>query len=137
MEYPGRATNIKLQKKINGTHKLTFQMLDKWFDSEKREYVKNEFTEQIFNEKKIKLYYKEEWIEFYVKTIQDTKNFKSYIKNYTCTDAFIDELSRNGYKNCYNICPKYFYHNKKVRFRLFLIKILSNLNLSDFSILIN
>lgn len=97
MDYLGRATNIKLIKKINGTHSLTFQLPDKWYDSEKGDYVKNEFVEQLFNEKKVKLYYMDEWYEFYIKNVQDTKQFKSYMKTYTCSDAFIDELSRNGY----------------------------------------
>ena len=97
MGYLGRATNIKLTKKINGTHSLTFQLPDKWYDSEKGEYVRNEFIEQLFNEKKVKLYYMDEWYEFYIKNVQDTKWFKSYMKTYTCSDAFIDELSRNGY----------------------------------------
>lgn len=97
MGYLGRATNIKLAKKINGTHSLTFQLPDKWYDSERGEYVRNEFVEQLFNEKKVKLYYINEWYEFYIKNVQDAKQFKSYMKTYTCSDAFIDELSRNGY----------------------------------------
>lgn len=97
MEYLGRATNIKLTKKLNGTHSLTFQLPDRFFDSEKGDYVRNEFIDQLFNEKKVKLKYMDEWYEFYIKNISDTKQFKSYMKTYTCTDAFIDELSRNGY----------------------------------------
>ena len=97
MDYLGRATNIKLTKKINGTHSLTFQLPDKWYDSERGEYVRNEFVEQLFNEKKVKLHYMDEWYEFYIKNVQDAKQFKSYMKTYTCSDAFIDELSRNGY----------------------------------------
>ena len=97
MDYLGRATNIKLTKKINGTHNLTFQMPDKWFDPEIGDFVKNEYVEQLFNEKKVKLYYMDEWFEFYIKSVTDAKNFKSYMKTYTCSDAFIDELSRNGY----------------------------------------
>ena len=97
MDYLGRATNIKLAKKLNGTHSLTFQLPDRFFDSEKGDYVRNEFVDQLFNEKKVKLKYMDEWYEFYIKNISDAKQFKSYMKTYTCTDAFIDELSRNGY----------------------------------------
>lgn len=97
MNYLGRATNIKLTKKLNGTHSLTFQLPDRFYDSEKGDYVKNEFVDQLFNEKKVKLKYMDEWYEFYIKNISDAKQFKSYMKTYTCTDAFIDELSRNGY----------------------------------------
>jgi hypothetical protein len=45
MSYNGRASLIKLQTKINGTHNLTFQMPDKWFDSEKGDFVRNEFLD--------------------------------------------------------------------------------------------
>lgn len=97
MSYLGRATGIKFEIKLNGTHTLTFELPDRYFDSEKGDYVRNEFVDNLFNEKKIKLYFLGEWYEFYIKTVSDTKHFKSYIKKYSCTDAFIDELSRNGY----------------------------------------
>lgn len=97
MTYLGRATDIHFITKINGTHELTFQMPDRYFDSELGDYVLNEFKDYVLNENKVKLSYKGEWYEFYVKTIKDTKHYKSYMKNYTCTDAFIDELARNGY----------------------------------------
>ena len=97
MSYLGRATDIKFETKLNGTHTLTFQLPDKYFDSEKGDYVRNEFVDNLFNERKIKLYFLGEWYEFYIKSVSDTKHFKSYMKKYSCTDAFIDELSRNGY----------------------------------------
>ena len=97
MSYLGRATDIKFEIKLNGTHTLTFQLPDKYFDSEKGEYVRNEFVDNLFNERKIKLYFLGEWYEFYIKSVSETKHFKSYMKKYTCSDAFIEELSRNGY----------------------------------------
>lgn len=97
MSYLGRATSVKLTRKINGTNTLSFQMPDKFFDSEKGEYVRNEFADELFAERKIKLKYKDEWYEFFIKKVTDNKKYKSYMKTYDCTDAFIDELSRNGY----------------------------------------
>jgi hypothetical protein len=97
MSYLGRATDIKFETKLNGTHTLTFQLPDKYFDSEKGDYVRNEFVDNLFNERKIKLYFLGEWYEFYIKSVSETKHFKSYMKKYTCSDAFIEELSRNGY----------------------------------------
>lgn len=97
MSYIGRATSPKLTKNLNGTHTLTFQMPSKFFDSAIGEYVHNEFCDNIFNERKIKLQYDGEWYEFYVKNITENKQFKSIMYQYTCEDAFIDELSRNGY----------------------------------------
>lgn len=97
MSYDGRATALKLSRKINGTNILTFQMPSKYFDSELGEYVHNEFCDYIFNERKLKLKYDGEWFEFYVKNISENKQFKSIMYQYQCEDAFIDELSRNGY----------------------------------------
>lgn len=97
MEYLGRATSLKLSRKINGTNTLTFQLPSKYFDSELGEYVHNEFCDYLFNERKLKLKYDGEWFEFYVKSVSENKQFKSIMYQYSCEDAFIDELSRNGY----------------------------------------
>lgn len=93
----GRATNIQLKRELKGTNTLTFQMPSKFFDSQKGTYVHNDLVDYVFNERKIKLKFNDEWYEFYVKKIDEKKNFKSIMYNYTCNDAFIDELSRNGY----------------------------------------
>ena len=97
MEYLGRATNIKLQRKINGTNALSFQLPSKYFDSRLGEYIHNEFCDHLFNECKLKLKYRNEWYEFFIKSVQESKQFKSIMYQYNCQDAFIDELSRNGY----------------------------------------
>lgn len=97
MTHLGRATAIKLKTKINGTHELTFQMIGKYFDSEKGDYVDNPFISEVYAERKIKLYYKNKWTEFYVKQVKEDKKIKGVLKTFTCQDSFIDELSRNGY----------------------------------------
>lgn len=97
MDYPGRATSPKLSKKLNGTNIFTFQMPSKYFDSELGEYVHNDFCDYLFNERKIKLQYDGQWYEFYIKNVSENKQFKSIMYQYSCEDAFIDELSRNGY----------------------------------------
>ena len=97
MDYLGRATSLKLSRKINGTNTLTFQLPSKYFDSKLGEYVHNEFCDYLFNERKLKLKYDGEWFEFYVKSVSENKQFKSIMYQYSCEDAFIDELSRNGY----------------------------------------
>ena len=71
MTYLGRATGLVLTTNLNGTHNLTFQMADKFFDEEKGDFVRNEFVDSLFNECKIKLKYKGEWYEFYIKNIED------------------------------------------------------------------
>lgn len=97
MNYDGRATAIKLVRKINGTNTLTFQMPNKFFDSEVGDFIENPFFDQVFPERKLKLYYKKKWYEFYVKTVKDDKKHTSLMRTYTCSDSFIDELARNGY----------------------------------------
>lgn len=97
MTYLGAAKNLILETKLNGTHELSFEMPDKFFDSLKGDYIHNEFVDAIFNESKLKLHYRGDWYEFVIKNVSDTKHFKSYMKKYTCTDSFVEELSRNGY----------------------------------------
>lgn len=97
MTYLGRATSLKLQRSIKGTNTLTFEMPTKFFDAATGKYVKNEYIDLLYNEQKLKLNYKGEWYEFFIKNIKEKKNFKSIIKEFTCQDSFIDELSRTGY----------------------------------------
>lgn len=98
MTHLGRATAPKLVRPVKGVNTLTFQMPTKYFDSEKGDYVKNELLEDLYNERKLKLYYDGNWYEFYVKSIQEDKQFKSIMKTITCTDSSADELSRTGYE---------------------------------------
>lgn len=97
MTYEGKATGIKLVRKINGTNQLTFQMVDRFFDSKIGDFVINPFIDELYAERKLKLHYKNKWYEFYVKNVKDDKRHESSIKTYTCTDSYIDELARNGY----------------------------------------
>lgn len=98
MDYLGRATKVKLTRKLNGTNILTFQMPSKFFDSKLGIFTHNELSDYLQNETKIKLYYKDKWFEFYVKDIKEEKRFKAIMYNYECKDCFIDELSRTGYE---------------------------------------
>ena len=97
MDCLGQASNIKFDMNLNGTHNLSFQIPDGYYDSKTKEFVHNEFVDNLYNEKKVKLFYDDEWYEFYVKSINDEKHHNNYMKTYTCTDSFIEELSRNGY----------------------------------------
>ena len=98
MSYLGRAAKLVLKRNAKGTNTLTFQMPSKFFDSELGDYVQNEFCNCVKNESKLKLKYKGKWYEFYVKNIQEEKQFKSIMYSYSCSDSFIDELSRTGYE---------------------------------------
>lgn len=97
MSHLGRATKVHFRKLLNGTHVLTFEMPTKFFNSELGQYVQNELLENIFNEQKIKLHFQDKWYEMVVKNVTENKNFKSIMKSITCSDGYIDELSRIGY----------------------------------------
>ncbi len=97
MTYLGRAINPNLRREKKGTNTLTFDMVDRFFDSEKGEFVKNEFIDMLYNEQKIKLHYKDDWYEFYIKNINENRTSEKITKSFECTDSFIEELSRTGY----------------------------------------
>ncbi|MCD8210479.1 MAG: hypothetical protein LUC37_02915 [Prevotella sp.] len=72
-------------------------MPSKFYDSKIGAFVHNDLSDLVTNESKIKLHFKDEWFEFYVKKISEEQKLKSIMYTYTCEDAFIDELSRTGY----------------------------------------
>ena len=98
MTYLGKATNVKLKREVKGTNTLTFDMPSKFFDSAKGEYVHNDLVDAIKNETKVKLHYKDKWYDFFIKKITENKKFKAIMYSYSCSDCFIDELSRTGYE---------------------------------------
>ena len=98
MSYLGKAKNIKLKRELKGTNTLSFEMPSKFFDNKKGEFVKNEFIDYLFNEAKIKLFFMNRYYEFYIKNIQENKDFKCINYSYECEDSFINELSRTGYE---------------------------------------
>ena len=91
-----RAYNPTFHKKANGEKTLSFSMKYKYFDpyNESNDLV-NPFVDLLTNERKVKLYYDDKWYEFIVK--DHTESSEEYTWEYTCTDAFVLELSKNGY----------------------------------------
>ena len=96
MSGPNKVYDPVFNKKANGEKTLTFSLKYKYFDpySENDEVV-NPFVALLVNERKVKLYYDDEWYEFIVK--DHTEENKEYTWTYTCTDAFVLELSKIGY----------------------------------------
>lgn len=96
-----RALNGKLVENVNGSRTLTFSMYYKYYDNETGERVENPFTKLLTNERKVKLRLGNpgdadvEWYDFVIKDIQE--NSESMMFNYTCTDLFINELSKTGF----------------------------------------
>ena len=83
-------------KKANGEKRLSFSLKYKYFDPFSENYiVENPFVRLLTNERKIKLNYDGEWYEFIIK--EHTESNEEYEWHYECEDAFVLELSKNGY----------------------------------------
>ena len=83
-------------KKTNGEKTLSFSLRYKYFDpySGNSDYV-NPFAALLVNERKVKLHYDNQWYEFIIKDHTESSDGLEW--TYTCSDAFILELSKNGY----------------------------------------
>lgn len=95
MTAPLRAIKPILKENVNGTHTLTFSLYTKYFDEDIGDFVDNPFLPYMVNERKVKLYYDNKWYDFVIKEIEEDSIEKSF--NYTLTDSFINELSKNGF----------------------------------------
>lgn len=93
MTSPIRAEEPKLIQNINGTSTFTFKM--RYVYNIQGEKKKNPFLSLLVNERKIKVFWKDEWYDFVIKDCQENSSDKSI--TYTCKDLFINELSKNGF----------------------------------------
>ncbi len=88
--------NPVFHKKANGERTLSFSLKYKYFDPYSgNDGIVNPFVALLTNERKVKLHYDGEWYEFIVK--EHTETSEEYEWTYECTDAFVLELSKNGY----------------------------------------
>ena len=83
-------------KKTNGEKTLSFSLRYKYFDP----YIGNDgiinpFAALLVNERKIKLHYDNQWYEFIIKDHNESSDGLEW--TYNCVDAFVLELSKNGY----------------------------------------
>ena len=95
MTAPWRAVNASFTKNVNGSSTLTFTMYSKYYDEEREDFLDNPFVKKMVNERKVKLWYDEEWHDYIIKSIQESSDNKTY--TYTAKDLFINELSKTGY----------------------------------------
>ena len=96
MTGPNKVYEPVFTKKVNGEKTLSFSLKYKYFDPYSgNEDVVNPFAALLVNERKVKLKYDGQWYEFIVK--DHTESSDEYTWTYTCTDAFVLELSKNGY----------------------------------------
>ena len=84
----------------NGEKTLTFSLKYKYYDEMVGDFVVNPFERFLVNERKIKLFYKDEWHDFVIKEKEEES--EEYTFSYTCTDLFVQELSKNGYGVTFN-----------------------------------
>ena len=101
MSGPNKVYEPVFTKKVNGEKTLTFSLKYKYFDpSTGNENVVNPFAALLVNERKVKLHYDNQWYEFIVKDHSESSD--EYTWTYTCVDAFVLELSKNGYNIEFN-----------------------------------
>ena len=88
--------NPVFNKKSNGEKTLSFSLHYQYFDPySENDKVVNPFAALLVNERKVKLYYDNKWYEFIIKDHTESSDGLEW--TYTCTDAFVLELSKNGY----------------------------------------
>ena len=83
-------------KNFNGEKTLTFSLVYKYFEPYSGiDGFVNPFAALLINERKVKLKYDNEWYDFIIK--EHTESSDGLVWTYTCTDAFVQELSKTGY----------------------------------------
>ena len=99
--FSGKAKNPNFYTKIDGTHELSFSIPSQYLDESTGEIKENELVRFVTNKSKIRLIKNpganQEIFHLVVnsKIDKDSDGVLSY--EYTCTDSFIEELSKTGY----------------------------------------
>lgn len=96
MDSPYAAVNSSLKTNVNGSANLTFTMYYKVFDPDVMDFVINPLTAAVLNERKIKLHFRDRWYDMVIKNCVEDSTAYSF--TYTCSDIYINELSKNGFK---------------------------------------
>ena len=91
-----RAINPKFVQKINGEKSLTFTIYYQYIDTFTGEKTENPYVPYLSSERKVKLFYDNEWHDFIIKNIQENSESKAF--TYTCKDLFVTELSKTGFE---------------------------------------
>lgn len=95
MEFQGRAIEPMFTRNVNGEKKLTFKMYKQFIDTATGEKVSNPFSDWLINERKVRLYYENNWHDFLIKNV--TENTSNYLYTYSLVDAYANELLKNGF----------------------------------------
>ena len=95
LDTPEAAHSLVLHKNVNGETTLTFSIQYRYFDPMSEEMVVNPFAQYLVNERKVKLKYDDQWYDFIIRNHVETTDGMTW--NITAEDAFVLELSKNGY----------------------------------------
>lgn len=95
MTSPNKAFSPVLIENMNGEVTFTFSMAYKYFDPASNAEVINPFIGYLINERKIKLHYDNKWYDLII--VDHQEDSETMIWQYTAKDAFVNELSKNGY----------------------------------------
>ena len=107
----GKATKPIFYSKIDGTHELSFSLPAYYLDENTGAIIDNELIDYISNKDRVRL---KKWnskkndYDFFSLTVntkvdKDDKGLLIY--EYTCTDSFIEELSKTGYEIAFHDEP--------------------------------
>ena len=92
---PNMAYDIVFRKNKNGEKTLSFSIKYKYYNPETEQMEENPFAPYLINERKVKLYYDNNWYDFIIKEVEE--GTEEYTWSYVAYDAFVLELSKNGY----------------------------------------
>ena len=95
MTSPNRVFDPILTENLNGEVTFSFSIRRNYFDTVTGELVKNPFIDYLINERKVKLYYNDEWYDFVIKACNESS--EDYIFKYDATGLFPLELGKVGY----------------------------------------
>jgi hypothetical protein len=100
--FSGQAYNVEFYTKIDGTHELTFNLPRYYFDEFTGKRKKNELVELVVNKSHIELTKttrsgKKKTFYMVVNNRKDKEEKGVFSYEYSCTDVYIEELSKNGY----------------------------------------
>jgi len=71
MTSESRARNPKLINNIDGTNKFSFDLYYRYIDTRTGEEIENPYIPYLVNERKVKVFWKDEWYDLLVKQIKE------------------------------------------------------------------
>ena len=100
--FSGQAYGVEFYTKIDGTHELTFNLPRYYYDEYSGKRVKNDLVELIVNKSRLEVTKtdrdgKTKTFYMIVNSRKDKEEKGVFSYEYSCGDAYIEELGKNGY----------------------------------------